>query len=107
MDKNLRLSPASFLKTAELVLLKFSKKGHPKSKAQSGKFQYKRFKFFQVINNWKLSLTMEYQAILAYNVLLIFRVHIFPRADGTSGKCLVTAFTETNSSSTFSLAEHA
>lgn len=51
MDKNLCLSLASFLETAELFLLKFSKKGHPKAKAQHGKFQFKRFKFFLVINN--------------------------------------------------------
>jgi len=51
MDKILCLSLASFLEMADLILLKFSKKRHPKAKAQQEKFQFKRFKFFQVIDN--------------------------------------------------------
>lgn len=50
---------------------------------------------------------MEYQTILAYNIVLVFYICVFPHADGASVKCSVTAPDETSSSITFYLAGHA
>ena len=85
----------------------FQKKVIPRLKLSMEYFSSKDLSFFILLTTENLVLQYGLQTIQEYDILLTFYIHVFLHADGTSGKCSVTAPTETNSSSTFDLAEHA